>query len=432
MNSILQNILSLHLSPSRIERVDLRIRNGKIVERGSQLPVRRGDTVYDLKGKIVLPGFVCAHTHLYSALSRGMPGPKTRPDNFVDILHNIWWKLDRALDDDAIYYSALVGAIDAIRRGTTMLVDHHSSPRTITGSLDIVKEAMEQVGLRGVLCYETTDRGNRKERDQGLKENERFIRLNKKNSFFRGLVGAHASFTLSDSSLRLCGELASEYKTGVHIHCAEDRADVTDALENYCMNITDRLEHNGCLGHRTILAHGVHLTRKDIERIQDTHAWIVHNPRSNMNNGVGYAPVRLFGDRAALGTDGFPADMFEEARIGFLKMKDAKVEPFDIVAKVQAGQRLVSESFGTTFGTLEKDAVADLVVLDYQPPTPLTDQNAPGHFLFGMQSMDVESVMVGGKWIMKNRCMVGLDLSSIYEQAHKSAKKLWAKMQTMD
>ena len=310
MSILLQNSICLCLSPAAVERADLRIHGGKIVERASQLPVRRGEDVYDLRGKFILPGFVCGHTHLYSALSRGMPAPQESPDSFLAILTGVWWKLDRALDDESIYYSALVGAVDALRAGTTTLVDHHASPTAIHGSLDIIKEAIGEIGLRGILCYETTDRGGKKERDRGVMENERFIWANRENPFFRGLVGAHASFTLDDASLRLCGELAAASKTGVHIHVAEDSADVIDAEETYGCSIIDRLEKTGCLREHSVLAHAVHLSRNDIQRTQRANCWIIHNPRSNMNNAVGYAPVHLFGERTAIGTDGFPADMF--------------------------------------------------------------------------------------------------------------------------
>jgi putative selenium metabolism protein SsnA len=432
MSILLKNLCCAILSPSQIESVDLRIKNGKIVERGKKLQVKSGEDIYDLAGKIVLPGFVCAHTHLYSALSRGMPGPKTSPQNFMDILQSIWWKLDRALDDDAIYYSALVGAIDAVRCGTTTLVDHHASPRAIAGSLDVIKEGMEEIGIRGVLCYEVTDRGGTKERDRGLKESERFIRSYRKNASFRGLVGAHASFTLSDTSLRLCGEMAEEYDTGAHVHVAEDLADTLDAANEYERSVIDRLDRASCLRKNSILAHGVHLSQHEIDHVRQRGSWIVHNPRSNMNNSVGYAPVSHFGNRSALGTDGFPADMFEEAKIGFYKMKDAKTEPFNIVAKVHAGQQMVSELFGEKFGTLAKGSVADLVVLDYVPPTPLAAENLAGHFLFGMQSSMVESVMIAGKWVLKNRVVVGVDLPSLYEKARKAAQKLWRRMETID
>jgi putative selenium metabolism protein SsnA len=429
---LLKNTTSIVLDPPSIESVDIRLLNCNIIEKGKNLTPKKGEEVHDLSGRIIMPGLVNSHTHLYSALARGMAYPKDSLQNFLEILQKIWWKLDRALDEDAIYYSALVGAIDAVRCGTTMLIDHHASPKSITGSLDIIKEAMWEVGLRGVLCYEVTDRGGKKERDKGLEENERFIKDNKKNSQFRGMVGAHAAFTMSNETMRLCGEMASKYKVGAHIHVGEDKSDITDAEENYRCSVIDRLKENGILRKDSILAHGVHLSEKELSEVRKTGSWIMHNPRSNMNNRVGYAPLHLFGERVGLGTDGFPADMFEESKIGFYKRQDSRAsENVNMAKLLQNGQRTISEIFGQKFGSLKKGSPADIVVLDYQPPTPMTVENLAGHFLFGMNSSMVESVMIDGKWVVKNHVLVGFDVESVYEKSKKVAKKLWNKMESL-
>lgn len=432
MALLLRNARCAIVSPASLETMDLRIHQGTVVAAGKNLLPGRDDTLYDLKDKIVLPGFVNAHTHLYSSLARGMPRPGRQPANFLGILTDIWWKLDRALDDEAIYYSSLVGSLDAVRCGTTTLIDHHASPNAIKGSLDIVKTAIEETGLRGVLCYEVTDRGGKKKRDQGLAENERFIRANRKNQHFRGLVGAHASFTLSNQSLRLCGELAAAHKTGVHIHVAEGKCDVTDAEENYQCGVVDRLERHNVLKPQSILAHCIHLRSHDFPRVHEAGCWLVHNPRSNMNNRVGYAPVHLFGERGALGTDGFTADMFDEARIGFFKHRDSFMEgDVDIPKLLKGGQRMASEIFSKTFDALKAGSAADLVVLDYQPPTPFTKGNLASHVLFGMHSSMVESVMVGGKWVMKDREVLGVDVTKIHRKASEVAQRLWRRMEKM-
>jgi putative selenium metabolism protein SsnA len=430
LNLLIKNAQCAILVPPSIERTDLRVENGAIVERGENLRSTPGEDVLDLHGKVVMPGFVCAHTHLYSTLTRGMPPPKNPPKNFLEILQNIWWRLDRALDDESIYYSVLIGAIEAIRCGTTTLVDHHSSPRAIKGSLDIIKEALGKVGMRGVLCYEVTDRGGVKERDNGLDENERFLRANGKDAKFRGLVGAHASFTLSNDSMDLCGEMAAENKTGVHIHVAEDKCDAEDAMDKYKSAVIDRLSKHGILRKESILAHCIHVPPVDFQKLHTAKTWLVHNPRSNMNNHVGHAPIQNFGERAALGTDGFAADMIEEARMGFFKMKDSECEmqgslPIDFL---QGGHRLVSEIFGSEFGTLASGSVADLIVLDYDFPTPLSEENLAWHFLFGFRSSMVGSVMVAGKWIVKDRNVVGMDVPSEYRRAAKVTKMLWDRM----
>ncbi len=428
---ILKNARKTVLNPPSIQPGDLRVEAGKIVESSASLVPGPGEEVKDLGGKLLMPGFVCAHTHLYSSLARGMPGPKTPPRNFLEILKKVWWKLDRALDEESIYASALVGAIEAVQSGTTMLIDHHASPRCIPGSLDIIREAVERVGLRSVLCYEVTDRGGVRERDQGLEENERFLRSTSPDSLSRGLVGAHASFTLSDDSLRLCGQMAERNRTGVHIHVAEDLCDVKDARKRGAKGVVARLRTHGIMTDRSILAHCVHLVPQEFRAVGKAECWQVHNPRSNMNNNVGHAPLHLFNERAALGTDGFPADMLEEARAGFLRnqelegLKKAKVS-FD--GLLSGGLRLASEIFGQKFGAFEKGAAADFAVLDYVPPTPMTKDNLPWHLLFGMRSSMVESVMVNGAWVMEDGRVTGVSVEAELTRSSAIAAKLWARM----
>ena len=270
-----------------------------------------------------MPGMVCGHTHLYSALARGMPSPKKTPRNFYEILKYVWWTLDRALDDEAVYYSTLVGLLDAARCGTTTLIDHHASPNFIRGSLGVMGEAFAKVGLRGVLCYEVTDRNGMRGAKLGLEENETWVAKNR-GPMLGGLIGAHASFTLSNESLWACGELAEGLKSGVHIHVAEDPCDQADCTKKYGMPLIDRLAEAGVLGPKTILGHGTHLDETSLEVAKSARCWFAHNPRSNMNNGVGYAPVQQMGKRVALGTDGIGADMFEEAKFAWFKARDAR------------------------------------------------------------------------------------------------------------
>ena len=426
---LIRNARTFILAPPRLKDTNLRIEGSEITAEGPSLARSQNEAEVDLEGSLVLPGFVNAHTHLYSTLSRGMRTPAPPPRNFTEILEKIWWTLDTSLDEEMIYYSALVGAIEAVRCGTTTIVDHHASPSTIKGSLDLIKKGLQQVGIRGVLCYEVTDRGGGKKRDEGLEENERFIKGNKSDQYCRGLVGAHAAFTLSDESLKLCGELAVDNNTGVHIHVAEDLCDLKDARKRK-RTVVGKLEQQGVLTNKSVLAHCVHLTKRELKTIRDKKCWLVHNPRSNMNNRVGYAPVQLFGEKLALGTDGFPADMLEEARFAFHKRRDSGVdESVDFANLITGGQRLISEIFDSDFGTFQKGANADLVVMNYREPTPIKRDNLVGHYLFGMQSNAIESVMVGGKWVMKNRKILGLDEDQVFARSRELAKKLWRRME---
>src|SRR5215472_394906 len=439
MSYLLKGGTVITLDPPVVERVDLRVHDGQIVARAKDLKPQAGDEVVDVRGKLLMPGLVCGHTHLYSTLARGMPGPERAPANFKEILELVWWRLDRALDREAIYYSALVGALEAARAGTTCIFDHHSSPSFIEGSLGVVGEALETIGLRGVLCYEITDRGGQALRDEGLAETSAFLESIKRrindagqvrrgSVLVRGMVGAHASFTLSDESLGACSEIVQAYDAGFHIHVAEDQCDVDDAHSKYGLGVVERLANHGLLNQRTILAHGTHLDEREIRMALDAGAWFAHNPGSNMNNQVGYAPVVQFGDRSALGTDGIGADMFEQARLAFFKGRDAHGSntPGDWIRVLARGQQLASESFGVDFRALAPGSAADLIVLDYNAPTPLAPDNLAGHLIFGMNSRLVDSVMVNGRFIIKNG-QSGLDEEELSRKARDVAARLWSR-----
>jgi putative selenium metabolism protein SsnA len=420
----------LRLHPSGLARADLRVDGDRIVARGARLTPRPGEVVEDCAGKLVLPGLVCAHTHMYSALARGMPAPRTAPRSFPEILGKVWWKLDEALDQQSIYYSALVGAVEALRCGTTTIIDHHASPNAIPGSLDVIRSAFRAVGVRGVLCYEVTDRGGIRRRDAGLAENDRFLSSTHEDPMFRGLVGAHASFTVSDRTLDALGALVRRHRSGIHIHVAEATDDVARTKQEHGCGIVDRLERFGVLDERAVLAHGVHLTSPEVARVRAAKAWIVHNPRSNMNNGVGHAPVHEFGPRTALGTDGWPADMIAEAQFAYFRLRE-RLGPADAVqplAPLEAGQALASSLFGRPFGTLERGAVADLVVCGYTPPTPIEARNAAWHTLFGVRTSMVERVMVGGRWVFEHGTIAGLDLADVMQHARCEAAGIWSRM----
>jgi putative selenium metabolism protein SsnA len=431
MSQLLKSAIVVELDPPEVEQADLRVEGGRIVARGADLEPQPGEVVIDLSNKLLMPGMVCAHTHLYSTLARGMPAPPRPPANFKEILQLVWWRLDKALDEETIYWSALAGALDAAKSGTTCLFDHHASPSHIKGSLQIVREAIERVGLRAVLCYEVTDRDGTQQRNDGVDENREFLHWCEANgnALFRGLVGAHASFTLSDDSLNRCAGLMGEYDAGLHIHVAEDKCDVEETLERYGTSILERLVKFNLLNSRTILAHGIHLSEKEIGMSREAGAWFAHNPRSNMNNQVGYAPVRQFGDRMVLGTDGIGADMFEEARFAFFKAREsaAELSAESWLGIIANNQQLARQAFDIELGNCRVDSVADLVVLDYQPPTPLTSDNLACHFVFGLSSNSVESVMVNGEFIVKDR-VLPIDEQEIYDRMRSAGSKLWEAM----
>jgi putative selenium metabolism protein SsnA len=425
---LLRGATLVALDPPLVERADLRVQGQRIVDRRQSITARAGEDEVDLEGMLVLPGLVNAHTHLYSALARGMPPPAEPPRSFVEVLQKVWWRLDRALDEEAVSLSALVGAIEAARSGTTMLIDHHSSPSFIEGSLDSVRRGVEEVGLRSVLCYEVTDRNGPLGRDRGLRENVSFLREGA-SDLTRALVGAHASFTLSDETLDRLAAAMKETGRSVHIHVAEDRADVEDCRSRHGGGLIERLQRHGLLGSRALLAHCVHLEPAEIAEAHVRGAWIAHNPRSNMNNAVGQAPTEPL-KRAALGTDGIDEDVLAEARAAFLKMRDAgRAEAAPATLQLLAGgHRLAAALFGLPFGKLDTGGPADLVVLDYSSPTPLTTENLVGHLLFGVDRSHVHSVMVAGRWVVRGRRVLTVDVAGVLARARAAAERLWERM----
>ena len=289
---------------------------------------------------------VNAHTHLYSALvPLGMPPPNPAPTGFVEILKRIWWRLDRALDADSLRASARLYVAEAVRLGTDAVVDHNESPRFIEGSLDVIADACQEFGLRAVVCYGATERnGGRGEAQRGLKECRRFIESNER-PLVRGVVGLHAGFTVSDDTIRDAANLARELDSVLHVHVAEDRADVRDALERGYDGIIDRFERLDALIPGSVFAHGIHLSVEEVQRCAAAGCWFVQNPRSNRGNGVGYPKALCHSDRVALGTDGYPADMIEEADA---LMADAEAAGDDLDharSRLSAGRRLVEERF---------------------------------------------------------------------------------------
>lgn len=431
MATILANATLADLSSGQVQTGHLEI-DGRVIRAVHEALPEGAHDVVDCGGRLVMPGNVCAHTHLYSALARGMPGPAKTPHNFVEILEYVWWRLDRALNAPSTRSSGLVGALDAIRAGTTSLVDHHASPEFIDGSLDVLADALDEIGVRAVLCYEVTDRGGPERSRAGLRENERFLECAPRDRI-RGMVGAHASFTLEEETLEALADLAHRADTGVHIHVAEDVADEEDSLQRCGKRTAYRLADHGILRPRSIAAHCVHLDHGEIETVGRSGSWFVHNCRSNMNNGVGRAPVAAFGERAALGTDGIDEDMFAESRAAYFRSREASLDAYaeQTMGRLVTGGAIVSEHFDCPIGSLQTGAAADLVVLDYDPPTPLQTGNLAWHWAFAFDASLVESVMVDGRWVLRNREFPYIDEERIRAEAREEARKLWTRMEAL-
>lgn len=420
MATFFNNALLVQLEPATVQAGCLRADNGIITAVGADLVAETGDEVVECDGAVLMPGLVNGHTHLYSALAVGMPSPPRTPTNFLEILELIWWRLDRAHSLESIKSCGQVGALAALRCGTTTLIDHHASPNAIEGSLTSLEAGIADVGCRAVLCYEVTDRNRSDEAEQGLAENQRYIKScqKRRDGRFAGLVGAHASFTMSEKSLASCVDLANQLQVGVHIHVAEDLVDERTTRDKVGCGLIERFQRHGLLEvANSIFAHCTHLPPDDLATLQGCKETITlaHNPNSNMNNGVGYTPVAQIEQPIMLGTDGIGADMWREARTAQFKSNDAAIaltfgEPLNMIAE---SARFASRALGVQLGKLEVGAAADLVLTDYCPATPLSSENLAGHFIFAMGPEYVRDVMIGGNWCLRDRQVVSCDEAKI-------------------
>ncbi|MCS7070772.1 MAG: putative aminohydrolase SsnA [Anaerolinea sp.] len=383
-----------------------------------------------LNRQLVMPGSICAHTHFYGAYARGLAIPGDPPADFPAILRRLWWNLDKALDRDAVRLSALVCLVDAIKHGTTTLFDHHASPNCIEGSLDVIADAVDQAGLRAVLCYEVTDRDGPDKAEAGIAENLRFLRSPRER--VRGTFGLHASLSLSDETLRKC---RSVHGGGFHIHVAEHEADEDDSLSKYGKRVVHRLRDLGLLNHRTIAAHCVHIDDEELHLLNQAGVWVTHQPRSNMNNAVGalrFDDFMAAGTKLALGNDGFSNAMWEEWKAAYLLHKVVHRDPrrangahIQQVA-VEHNARLAEQFFpGQSLGQLKAGAAADIIGVDYQPFTPLTSANLPWHILFGFEASMVTTTIVAGRVLMRDRRLLTLDERAIAAEARALAPAVW-------
>jgi putative selenium metabolism protein SsnA len=397
--------------------------------------------------------------------------PGAAPADFTQILESLWWRLDRTLTLEDVRYSTLVCLIDAIRHGTTTLIDHHASPNAIKGSLDVIAEAVQEAGLRACLCYEVTDRDGPERAQAGIAENARFARtfanlakvpkrlqiertaakqgpLGSKSPTqpsqgyepqIAASFGLHASLTLSDETLADCVATAQELGLGFHIHAAEDVADQEDALHRYGKRVIHRLHDAGILGPRTIAVHCVHVDAGEIETLAETGTWVTHQPRSNMNNGVGVAPVEAMlqaGVNVGLGNDGFSNQMFAEMKAAYLAHKlaqrDPRAMPGDIVMQLAyANNAQLARVFWPELmlGKLCKNAAADLVFLDYHPTTPLTAENLPWHLLFGAEASMITATVCAGRVLMRDRTLLTLDEEAITARSRELAAQVWQRVE---
>lgn len=402
----------------------------------------------DARGKLVMPGNICAHTHFYGAFARGMslpPGPP--PKNFPEILQKLWWRIDRALTLEDSKYSALVCLVDAIRHGTTTLIDHHASPNAIDGSLDAIAEAVNETGLRACLCYEVTDRNGIEGANAGIRESVRFLKKTGRQvdretgGAVRATFGLHAAFTVSDRTLERCHAELDGLNAGFHVHIAEDISDEDDSVQNHRVRVVERLHARGVLGAKTIAAHCVHVDVGEIDLFKRTETKVSHQPRSNMNNAVGVADVLgmlRYGVTVGLGNDGFSNNMFSEMKTAYLVHKshrrDPRVMGADTVLEMAYANnaKICANFWNAPVGELSVGAYADIILLDYAPFTEMNAGNFPWHVIFGVDGSNVTHTICGGKVLMRDRELVDLDEGAIAAKGKELSKGVWERVQQLD
>jgi putative selenium metabolism protein SsnA len=440
------------------------IGNGRLITRNAQTPyiadgcvavsgtdiADYGDTAsmrakyadadfFDVDGKVIMPGLINSHMHIYSAFARGM-SLKNSPvnKNFSMILENLWWRVDKVLNLEDVKYSAYATLIDCIKYGVTTVFDHHASQNHIEGSLFTIADVAKELGLRMSLAYEVTDRDGEDACAKGIAENIAFIKHAQKqqDGMFSGMLGMHASLTLSQRTLQKCVEAMGSLDAGFHIHTAEGTADVFDSLDKYGKRVVNRLYDAKILGKKSICVHCVHVNPAEIELLANTDTMVVHNPESNMGNAVGCGPVLQIlggGVTLGLGTDGYTSDMFESLKVANIIHKHhlcdpslAWGEPHQML--FNNNREIAKRHFNISVGAIEKGCKADIAVVDYDPLTPMDENNISGHILFGMMGKAVDSTMINGRFVYKNRELLTADDRKMFAKSREQATDFWKRV----
>lgn len=401
------------------------IEDGKIAQVGDTGAVRpKADEFIDVKGRLILPGFVNFHHHLYSSLAVGI-SPVGPTKNFVEILQNLWWRLDKALDEESVYFSALAGLIDAVMHGVTTVFDHHASMNFVRGSLKTIEDAFNRLGMKGVLCFEVSDRTGPGDAVAHIDENIEFFDAHRDSSKIKGMMGLHANFTLSDETLRIVAERRPK-DMPIHIHCGEDRYDLEFCLSLGYDGVVHRLDRFGLIDDRSILAHAIHLTDRDLEIIRSKDPIIASNPESNANNQVGQMDRTLI-QKFVLGTDGMSNDMVQTLRSLYLLGHGHK-EDFEQLRSVFFSYRYEAMArFFPEWRPLSVGAPADIVVLEYIPNTPISLENILGHLIFGAKTAKAFMTVVDGQILYHDGKFKGIDLDEAADGIRKAANHLWSK-----
>lgn len=391
----------------------------------------------DARGGLIMPAFINTHEHIYSTMARGISLKGYNPQGFLDILDGLWWNIDRHLTLEQTRQSARATYLDCIRNGVTTVFDHHASFGAISGSLFAIADAAREMGIRTCLCYEVSDRAGPDKAREAIAENAAFIRHAQQDEtdMIAGMMGMHASFTLSDKTMALCAASKPD-GVGYHIHVAEGVEDLHHCLKHYGKRILDRLMDLNILGPQTLAAHCIYINKHEMDLLRDTDTMVVHNPESNMGNACGCPPtLEIFhhGILTGLGTDGYTHDMLESYKVANILHKhhlcDATAAWSEVPQMLFAGNAAIAgRSFKKPLGVLKPGAAADVIVLDYDPITPLDASNCNGHILFGLTGRCVVTTVCNGRVLMKDRVLVDIDAEQVTADVRAESIKLWASM----
>ncbi|MDO5147180.1 MAG: putative aminohydrolase SsnA [Eubacteriales bacterium] len=387
----------------------------------------------DAKGGLIMPAFINAHEHIYSAFARGLSINGYNPNGFLDILDGMWWTIDRNLTLQDTYLSAMATYIDSIKNGVTTVFDHHASFGSISGSLFEIEKAAKETGVRSCLCYEISDRDGMDKARESVLENAEFIRhaLKDDSGMIAGMMGMHAQFTISDETMAFAAANKPE-EVGYHIHVAEGIEDLHHCLKHYGKRIVDRLMDCGILGEKTLLAHCIYINPHEMELIKETGTMVVHNPESNMGNACGCPPTMELVHRGiltGLGTDGYTHDMMESYKVANVLHKHHLCDPTTAWGEVpqmlfENNAKIAARYFKQELGVLKEGAAADVIVVDYDPLTPMNADNVNGHLLFGVSGHDVVTTVANGKVLMKDRCLTQIDEEKVMADCRQAAAAL--------
>jgi len=430
------DILTFDPAAAYLTGYALKVESGKIsrIAPYAELKDEHCESI-NAEGKILMPGLINAHHHFYSTMVTGF-GKAASSGDFNEVLQNLWWRLDKKLMQRDCYVSAAISAINAIRSGCTTIIDHHASPYHITGSLASIAEAVRDTGIRANLCYEVSDRDGIERRDQGIEENLEFLKLygEEQDEYIKALFGMHAAFTLSDESLHKIAEIVVPAGFGIHIHAAEAQSDQRYNLDHHGKHVVERLADFALINPKSILAHGVHLSPKEMMMVSELGAAIVTNPQSNLNNAVGIANVckmTELGITVGLGTDAMTVKMLEELRVGLwaqhLRQDNPSAGFMEIASTLLFNNpRIAQKYWGAGHGTLTAGANADMILVDYDPHTPLNEETWIGHVIYGISQARVDSTIVGGEFLMWDGSMLlGLDEAELRSESRSLSQALW-------